>query len=262
MNSGPVKDFYERFPYPDKSIKSRQDLLKNAAWIAGLCGRMPDGFGKNERILDAGCGTGEFACAFALGKARVLGIDLSGKSIEKAKALAEKFGVKNAEFRQGNLLFEKLPEKSFELVYSMGVLHHNESPKEAFRKIARLVKPEGFLVVGLYNYYGRFPVQCKRRIVELLAGKDSERKIELANRLFHKGKPITPARKAWLADKYLHPLEKTLKAEEVLKWLEAEGFEFLDSRPKICLKKSLLLQQLEWMLSGENFFTVAARKKG
>ncbi|MDO8647722.1 MAG: methyltransferase domain-containing protein [Candidatus Diapherotrites archaeon] len=260
MNSEKVQEFYERFPYPDKRIETKENLQKNAEWIAKLAEKKIPEL-KGFKMLDAGCGTGEFACGFALGGAKVLGIDLSAKSIEKAKALAKKFRLENAEFRQRNLLSEELPEKSFDLVYSMGVLHHNPSPKEAFKKISRLVKPEGIIVIGLYNSFGRFPVHCKRRIVELLAGKDSEKKLLLANRLFHKGKPVTEARKAWLADKYLHPLEKTLTIEEVLDWLEKEGFEFLNAKPEIPERKNLLLLQLEWMISGESFFTIAGKKR-
>jgi len=96
--------------------------------------------------------------------------------------------------------------------------------------------------------------------VRLLAGKDTEKRIKLANRLFHKNKHITPRRRIWLADKYAHPLEKTVSVEEVLGWFKENGIGLLASRPVIPKKGGLLALQLRWMLCGASFFSVSGRK--
>ena len=255
-----VKEFYETFPFPSKVIEARGNLYANAAWVSALAGRKPTEFKKGEHILEAGCGTGEFSCGFALGKARVLGIDISAASVERARALAKRFGLRNAEFRRADILHNNLPKESFDFIFSMGVLHHTENPRESFARLAELLKPGGVIAIGLYNRYGRIPVMLKAGAVRLLAGKDTEKRIKLANRLFHKNKHITPRRRIWLADKYAHPLEKTISVEETLRWFKVNKIEFLASKPDIPEGKSNLLVQFRWMLRGINFFSISGRK--
>jgi len=257
-----VKDFYEEFPFPNKVIEARRNLYANAAWVSALAGRKPTEFKKRERILEAGCGTGEFSCGFALGKAHVLGIDISAASVERARALAKRFGLRNVEFRRMDILRNSLLKESFDFIFSMGVLHHTARPAETFGGLAGLLKPGGVIVIGLYNRHGRIPVMLKTGLVRLLAGKDTEKRIKLANRLFHKNKHITPRRRIWLADKYAHPLEKTVSVEEALGWFKENGIELLASKPAIPKKGGLLLTQLRWMLRGESFFSVSGRKAG
>lgn len=262
--SGTVKEFYESNPFPSKNIESKDQLRGNAAWLSALVGKEPNGFFEGERILEAGCGTGEFSCAFAMGGASVLGIDLSKASLEKARNLAKRFNLENTEFLQMDILGNNLSPASFDFVFSMGALHHNKNPRQAFSEIARLVKPSGFIVVGLYNRYGRIPVIFKRILLFLLAGSDCDKRVILANRLFCKNKPLTDARRIWLADKYCHPLEKTVSFSEVLEWFKENNLEFCSSKPKIESFKNLglLLAQLSWMLKGISFFTVAGKSKG
>ena len=52
---------------------------------------------------------------------------------------------------QGDLLQVPLAEKAFDLVFSIGVLHHSPDPRRAFARIAARVKPGGRLAVWLYR---------------------------------------------------------------------------------------------------------------
>ena len=219
------------------------------------------------RILEAGCGTGEFSAGFALGKAQVLGIDLSETSIERAKALAKKFKLKNVEFKQMDLLKNNLPKKHFDFIFSMGVLHHTEKPKEAFGKLAELLKPGGCIVIGLYNKYARLPVLLQSLFLRMLAGKNLQKRITLANKLFYYNKPLTERRRIRLADKYAHPLQKTVSLGKALQWFRENDIEFVAAKPEIeqnalAGKVKQLLIQLRWMLGGESFFTIAGMRTG
>lgn len=266
-----VKDFYESFPYPSKHIPSRESLLKNCIWLTKIIGKTPRDFKEGEKILEAGCGTGEFSCGFALGKAKVLGIDISENSLRHAKKLAKRFDLENAGFAQMDLINNPLQKESFDYIFCMGVLHHNKNPKEAFSKLVTLLKPKGFIVIGLYNKYGRIPIAIRRLILSLLAGKDVEKRILLANRLFYSNKPLTKEKRIWFADKYCHPLEKSISFGEVLLWFRENNIGFINSKPEFSPsfprnlsfkgRIRLFLAQLSWMLSGTSFFTVAGRKK-
>jgi len=99
-------------------------------------------------VLDAGCGGGRYAAMAGLHGARLIGVDLSA-AVEKAAALCKE--LPNVLIVQGDLLDLPLAERAFDLVYSIGVLHHTPDPRRAFQQIARRVKPGGRLAVWLYR---------------------------------------------------------------------------------------------------------------
>jgi SAM-dependent methyltransferase len=99
-------------------------------------------------VLDAGCGGARYARLLGNYKSRVVGIDLSAAVI-KAATLCTRFP--NIFILQADLLELPLPESSFDLVYSIRVLHHTPDRRTAFREVAGRVKPGGYLAVWLYR---------------------------------------------------------------------------------------------------------------
>ncbi len=99
-------------------------------------------------VLDAGCGGGRYARLLGRHGARVVGVDLSS-AVEKAAALCAE--LPDVAIVQADLLDLPLAEGAFDLVYSIGVLHHTPDPRRAFAQIARRVKPGGRLAVWLYR---------------------------------------------------------------------------------------------------------------
>jgi SAM-dependent methyltransferase len=99
-------------------------------------------------VLDAGCGGGRYAAVAGSKGARVIGVDLS-HAVEKAAAISSQFP--DVLIVQADLLELPLAEQAFDLVYSIGVLHHTPDPRRAFHQIARCVKPGGRLAVWLYR---------------------------------------------------------------------------------------------------------------
>jgi SAM-dependent methyltransferase len=127
-------------------------------------------FFSGKRVLDAGCGTGRHAYfAAQYGVSEVVGLDLSD-AVETARRVLSPFG--NAEVVQGDLL--RLPLRTaaegggFDLVYSIGVLHHLPDPYEGFHSLLRLVRPGGTIAVWVYGYenngFVRNAVEPLRRV--------------------------------------------------------------------------------------------------
>jgi SAM-dependent methyltransferase/uncharacterized protein YbaR (Trm112 family) len=98
-------------------------------------------------LLDAGCGAGRWAYQVQQHGARVIALDL-GRSVEVAERNTRSSG--RVACVQGDVRRPPLQEARFDLVYSLGVLHHIEETDEALRGLARLLRPGGSFLVYLY----------------------------------------------------------------------------------------------------------------
>ena len=108
-----------------------------------------------KRILDGGCGSGRLSFVLEkLGADDVVGIDVSGFAIETAERYREHLDVDRVSFRQGSLLDLPFDDHSFDLVFSMGVLHHTPDWKKGLAELIRVLKPGGD---GLLMYLNERP---------------------------------------------------------------------------------------------------------
>lgn len=98
------------------------------------------------QVLDAGCGMGRWLHFARQKGARVVGMDVSA-AVEVAAA-REGLG---ADFVQADLRRPPFAPESFDLVYSLGVVHHLADPVAAVRTLAGLVKPGGGLRLYVYR---------------------------------------------------------------------------------------------------------------
>lgn len=99
------------------------------------------------KVLDAGCGGGRYSKVCAQAGATVIGADHSS-AVEKARTLCA--GL-DAAFLQADLKALPLPPQSFDLVFSIGVMHHDADTRMVFDAVAGMVKPGGRYAVWLYR---------------------------------------------------------------------------------------------------------------
>jgi SAM-dependent methyltransferase len=98
-----------------------------------------------SRVLDLGCGPGLVSAALLAAGHHVLGIDLSGEMIERARSRGAPFGDRAAFRRQS--LFEPVAEAPFDAAVSRFVLHHAVDPIAFVRRHLELVRPGGVVVL-------------------------------------------------------------------------------------------------------------------
>jgi SAM-dependent methyltransferase len=118
-------------------------------------------------VLDAGCGMGRFADVVSRWGGSVVGIDLS-LAVEAAQANLG--GRENVRLLQADLFRLPFRPGSFDIVYSLGVLHHTPNCEHALRRLVPLVRPGGRLCVWVYGGLGawyRFASLYRRATVRM-----------------------------------------------------------------------------------------------
>jgi len=112
---------------------------------------------EGEKILDFGCGAGQWYEFFKEKKAQYFGVDFSEKLIEFAKS---KYPDTNFQVIDGiNLPFES---EFFDKVYAIAVFHHLPSEKIrilVLKEIKRVLKKEGILILTVWNLRKKWKVK-------------------------------------------------------------------------------------------------------
>lgn len=118
-------------------------------------------------VLVAGCGTGREAvwAAATVRNAQVLAVDLSRRSLAYAARQSRRLGLKNITFAQADLLELGTLDRRFDVIHSVGVLHHMEDPMAGLRVLRGLLRPQGVMEVGFYSALARRPVAAARRFI-------------------------------------------------------------------------------------------------
>ena len=166
----PVRAFYEAHPYPRWSrLGYREPLSLPARVEAELLGRRPTGLPDPLRpeVLVAGCGTGLHPLGVRAGlrNASVTAIDLSLTSLAHAARMAEEIELTGVNFVQADLLECAGWARDFDVVESIGVLHHLEDPAAGLEALTGRLRPRGLLKLGVYSRRGRAPVERARGLL-------------------------------------------------------------------------------------------------
>jgi SAM-dependent methyltransferase len=99
--------------------------------------RLREQLGPDSRVLELGCGTGNFITALRHGVGcECVGVDPSAEMLEQLRARgSDVTTLRNAAERLD------LPDSSFDFVYSVDVIHHVEDRRAAFAEVARVLRP-------------------------------------------------------------------------------------------------------------------------
>lgn len=120
---------------------------EDRATFAAKTGVLPEQL-QGMRVLDAGCGGGRYSKICGEAGATVIGADHS-RAVDKARQLCSHLPQVN--FVQADLKQLPLESHSFDLVFSIGVMHHDSNTRDVFDAVAKLVKPGGRYSVWLYR---------------------------------------------------------------------------------------------------------------
>jgi ubiquinone/menaquinone biosynthesis C-methylase UbiE len=133
-----IADEYARHLYSELDNKplDRELLTRLSARVKG-----------KGAICDMGCGPGHIARFLHDAGANVFGLDLSSRMIEEARRLNPEIS-----FREGNMLALDLPDASLAGIAAFYAIVNlpRESLLQVFREMARVLKPDGLLLLAFH----------------------------------------------------------------------------------------------------------------
>ena len=163
-----VQEQYEENPYPRwdsaptlQPFSPPQFIYKVLPFLSKQDISVPE----KPTILIAGCGTGLSSAVMStrFPKSPVLNIDLSRASLAYAKRKLQELKLdKNAEFMQADILNLEQLNRTFDIIESMGVLHHMQDPMAGWKVLTTLLNKGGLISIGLYSQLARKDVSAAR----------------------------------------------------------------------------------------------------
>jgi 2-polyprenyl-3-methyl-5-hydroxy-6-metoxy-1,4-benzoquinol methylase len=241
------KNFYNEIKFPNYDDIDDYGSLIDKSKKNIFTDKLDKEISYNAKILEVGCGTGQLTNFLARYSREVYGIDLSKGSLFLAENFRKKNNIDRAFFLRMNVFNILFKKNIFDVVISNGVLHHTKDAKLAFNKIIEHLKPNGYVIIGLYHRHGRLYT----RLIQFLVKYFGE------NVKFMDKKNIDvniskEKRYAWFNDQYKNPHETLHKYTEVVQWFNKNNIEYISSIP-FNLNQNIL---------NEKIFTKQVVKKG
>lgn len=134
---------YQDFFKKPSAIKR---LVRKLLWIQ--IGTKDPVFATPGRMLDLGCGSGNFLYAMRERGWKTHGVELSKQAAELGKECA------GLDIFPGNLLDANFPDEHFDYIRANHSFEHIANPNEVLDEIGRILKPSGKLMLGVPNIAG------------------------------------------------------------------------------------------------------------
>lgn len=222
-----VRRFYMDTPFPNyEDIESVSDLIEKAR--ENIFARLLDAqVPYSIRVLEVGCGTGQLSNFLGISQRTVFGTDMCLNSLRLAEDFRKRYCLERVGFYQMNLFRPIFKAESFPLVICHGVLHHTSAPFAGFEMLTELVSKGGYIIISLYNKYGRITTDIRRLLFKIFG-----RRIYFLDPYLNRNDVGQRLKSTWFKDQYMHPHESKHTLGEVLRWFSRKGFIFVNSVPK------------------------------
>ena len=218
--SDKVLGFYEKLPF---NCSSSPDIaaseIKNTNMLTYYFRGYEALFSEEKSVLEIGCGTGWMSNMITYYHgAKVVGVDFNPKAISFAKETNSLLGGDTTFIVSDLFDYES---DAFDIVVSIGVLHHTKDCIGGIKKACGLTKQSGHVIIGLYNLFGRRPFL--NHFDKLKSEGYSEEQLFDEYRKLDKRHRDETLAKSWFYDQVLHPHETLHTLEEVINTFDASN---------------------------------------
>ena len=238
-----VQGQYEQNPYPRwvrlPQVFTGKSLNSFISKKYPLSDYYPQADDQNLEVLIAGCGTGQHSigCAQLIREAKILAVDLSIASLSYAKRKTLEMGIDSIEYAQADLLKLAAIGRKFDLIESVGVLHHMDKPFEGWEALISMLKPNGLMRLGFYSELARQDIVQVRSMISQSGIESSAQGIrnyrhhllELneSQELQYAWKGIDFYSMSACRDLIFHVQEYRMRLDEIAQFLDAHQLKFL-----------------------------------
>jgi SAM-dependent methyltransferase len=133
------------YGYPSQEGRQYTVLSRAVAWLLSLVmAKDAIAYRGEGRFLDIGCGGGSYLYRLRQWGWDVYGVEPSAAGAAQARSLG-------LEVREGHLREAQFPDRFFDAIRLHHVLEHLTEPRETFREIARILKPDGVVYITVPN---------------------------------------------------------------------------------------------------------------
>lgn len=223
-----VEAFYTRHPFPGYAPGDDGPTLLDRSRRAPFLVALDAALDAQATVVDCGCGTGQLAAFLALSasRRRVIAVDGCRASLACADGFRSRARLANLHLVRADLFDLPLPERRFAVVLSRGVVHHTPDPGRAIERVAALVAPGGFLVLGFYESWARGLHSARRSLGRVLHSE-----LRGLDPVLRRSDLDESKKRIWIEDQYHHPLEHSLALPRVLATLERLGLRWVRTLP-------------------------------
>ena len=109
---------------------------------------------RGKEVLEGGCGGGQHTFFVAPYVKSIVAVDLNTIDIARKRNLSQS----NLEFIEDDIMSMDLA-RSFDVVFSIGVIHHTDDPAKTFQNLKQHLRAGGKLIVWVYSQEGNFLVK-------------------------------------------------------------------------------------------------------
>lgn len=236
---GKVQNFYKIAPFPSfEKNESVGDILHKGN-RNDLAREVKEKFKFNMNILEAGSGTCQLASYLSIGtNNNVFALDGTLESLQEGEKFKIKSQLKNLNLVHGDILNNIFKDNVFDFVWCSGVLHHTKDAYAGFKNLCKCLKNDGFILIGLYNRFGRFRTLSRNFFSKLFINKKIRKSflmfMDPVLRKLNRNKQKNRDKiNAWLRDQYFHPIETLHTVDQVLDWFNRNNIEFISSIPSL-----------------------------
>ena len=194
--SSKVRNQYEANPYPRwVNLRLRYKSVSISKVVSEVKLKLFDNKIKEIKspdILIAGCGTGQHSieAAARYKNSKVLAIDLSLSSLSYAKRKTQELNIDNIDYMQADILNLDKLNRSFDIIESVGVLHHMDEPITGLKVLKNCLKDGGLMKIGLYSELARkHIVEMRDEIYKNDLGSSGDEMKSYRNMLIKSKKP-------------------------------------------------------------------------
>lgn len=233
---------YEKWTYPDPIQDIEEWLVDGWQWYDPIHSYgifWPDReYNPDMDILIAGCGSNQAAIiAYNNRGARVVGIDVSQRSLDHEQYLKDKHGLTNLELHRLPIEEVSTLGRDFDLIMSTGVLHHLADPQVGMNALAKHLRPDGVVALMLYARYGRTGVEMLQSAFRELGLRQDDDGIRIVKEvigmldakhpfLIYRDSAPDLYYDAGLVDTCLHGRDRSFTTDDCMELLNSAGLVF------------------------------------